>query len=60
MAYTVNGTLFDFNEEVKKLSYMLKNNHFPEGLINNVVNMYRDKGNASTVLPVDAMPPDSL
>jgi len=39
---------------------MLKKNQFTEGLINNVVNKYRDKVNASTVVPLDSKPPDGL
>ena len=59
-AYKINNTFLGFNEEFKKLSYMLKKNQFPEGLINSVVNKYLDKVHASTPFPVDSKPPDGL
>ena len=35
-AYEINNTLLGFKEDVKKLSYTLKRNQFPEHLINKV------------------------
>ena len=59
-AYKINSTFLGFNEEVEKLSYMLKKNQFPEGLINSVVNKHLDKVHESTSFPVDSKPPDGL
>ena len=58
--YKISNTLFSFNEEVRKLSYIFKKNQFPEGLINKVLNRYHNKVNKSTALPVDSRSPDGL
>ena len=47
-AYKINNTLLAFNEDVKKLSYTLKRNQFPEHLINKVIKAYLDRVNNST------------
>ena len=47
-AYKINNTLLAFNEDVKKLSYILKRNQFPEHLINKVIKAYFDRVNDST------------
>ena len=52
-ACKTNNTLIGFNEEVKKLSYILNKNQFPEDLIIKVVNRYHNKVNKSTAPPVD-------
>ena len=59
-AYNVNSTLLGFNKEIKKLSYVLKKNQFPEDLINTVLNKYLDKISKSTALSVDSKPPEGL
>ena len=58
-AFKINNTLLGFNEKVKKLSYILQKNQFPEGIINKVYNTYLDKVNKSTTLSVDSKPSDS-
>ena len=47
-AYKINNTLLAFNEDVKKLSYILKRNQFPEHVINKVIKAYFDRVNDST------------
>ena len=47
-AYTIDNTLLAFNEDVKKFSYTLKSNQFPEHLINRVIKAYLDRVNNST------------
>ena len=53
-AYKINNTLLAFNEDVKKLSYTLKRNRFPDHLINKVIKAYLDRVNNSTTLCKDS------
>ena len=42
-AYRINNSLAKFDDDVKKLYYILKKNQYPEGLINKVFKSYLDK-----------------
>ena len=59
-AYKINNTLLGFNEDVKKLSYILKRNKFPDGLIQKVVKGYIDNINKSTALSAVSTSPVGL
>ena len=59
-AYKLNNTLQGFNEDVKKLSYTLRKNQFPDGLIQKVVKGYLDNINRSTALSAVSTSPIDL
>ena len=59
-AYKINNTLQGFNEDAKKLSYILRKNQFPDGLIQKVVKGYLDNINKSTALSAVSTSPVGL
>ena len=59
-AYKINNTLQGLNEDVKKLSYTLRKNQFPDGLIQKVVKGYLDNINKSTALSAVSTSPIGL
>ena len=46
-AYRINNTLLKFNDDVKKLYFVLKKNQYPEYLISRVVNSYLGNARSS-------------
>ena len=55
-ACKINNTLLAFNEDVKKFSYTLKRNQFPEHLINIIIDTRLDKVNDSATHFNDSTP----
>ena len=46
-AYRINNTLLKFNDDVKKLYFVFKQNQYPEYLISRVVNSYLGNARSS-------------